>query len=92
MNERTSRYWADINAKEFNFDSEQKLIVAIEKLSQSDMSNFYDNAINKMKPIIVRSFGKAHREGEDYKAAQKNQNTCRSNPCFTEQLKTSIRF
>ncbi|SFC82989.1 insulinase family protein [Pseudoalteromonas denitrificans] len=92
LNERTSRYWADINAKEFNFDSEQKLIVAIEKLSQSDMSNFYDNAMNKMKPIIVRSFGKAHREGEDYKAAQKNQNTCRSNPCFTEQLKTSIRF
>jgi len=48
--------------------------------------------MKKIKPILVRSFGKAHRADDDYKTAQKNEATCRTNPCFVEQLKTSVRF
>lgn len=92
LNERTSHYWAEINAKEFNFDSDKQLISAIEKLSQNDIQDFYNKAMLKIKPILVRSFGKAHRMDEDYKAAQKETNICRTNPCFVEQLKTSVRF
>jgi len=88
LNERTQRYWSDIDKKEFNFDSKEKLIAEVKKLTQTDMISFY-HAIEKIQPITVRNFGTAHR-GDDYQQALQDKSICRSEQCFKGELKQVV--
>ncbi len=91
LNERTSYYWNEINNKEFDFDSKLKIVAEVEKIKQSDLIEFSDNVFNTVKPIIVRSFGKAHQSDEDFKQSQTDKSVCRTLICFKQELKSIVR-
>lgn len=92
LNERTRRYWNDLSKKEFNFDSTEKLIAAVEQLTLAQMQQFYAYAINDVKPIVTRNFGLAHRASKDFAAAEQDASICKSEQCFEGQLKATQRF
>ena len=91
LNERTRHYWSEINDKMFDFNSKEKIVAEVEKLSHSDMEAFFSSVIEKVQPIIVRSFGTAHQGDDDYKQALKDKSICRTEPCFTNELNKVVR-
>lgn len=92
LNERTNTYWGDINAREFNFDSKEKMIAAVEALTLADLQSHYQVVFNQVKPIITRNIGLAHRGEADFKASNSDSSVCRTESCFNGQLKPVIRF
>ncbi len=91
MNERTSHYWSEINDQAFDFNTSEKIAAEIKKLNQQQMIEFFDYAFDTIKPITVRSFGKAHQGDDDFKNAQQDETVCREMPCFEKALKASVR-
>ena len=91
LDEGTSHYWSEINEKAFDFDTSEKIAAEVEKLNQKQMIEFYSYAFETIKPIVVRSFGKAHQASDDFKKAQSDKSVCREMPCFEKDLKTSVR-
>jgi len=91
LNERTSHYWSEINDKKFDFDSKFKIAKQVEGLQQTQMVEFYHYAFTEVKPIVVRSFGKAHQQSEDYQLSLKDKTICRESSCFDKALKASVR-
>lgn len=92
LNERTRRYLTDLGNKEFNFDSKEQLIAAVEKLELTQMQDFYRYAIDEVKPVISRNFGHAHRETQDFASAKKDASICKTDTCFQGVLKATQRF
>lgn len=91
LNERTRHYWSEINNKAFEFNTNDKIVAEVEKLTHSDMKAFFSSIIETTQPIIVRSFGTAHQDDEDYKQALKDTSICRTEPCFTDELNKVVR-
>lgn len=91
LNERTRHYWSEINEKMFDFNSKEKIIAEVEKLTHSDMKVFFSSIIETTQPIIVRSFGTAHQGDEDYKQALNDKSICRTEQCFTNELSKVVR-
>ena len=91
LNERTRHYWSEINEKMFDFNSKEKIIAEVEKLTHSDMKMFFSSIIETTQPIIVRSFGTAHQGDEDYKQALNDKSICRTEQCFTNELSKVVR-
>ena len=83
LNERTAHYWAEINSRTFSFDSDKQLMAAVEQLKAQDLLPFFKHAVADIKPFVVRSFGKAHRDEVDYQQSLADSSICRGNGCFT---------
>ncbi len=73
QSERTGFYWSEISNQEFDFNSNEQLAKAVEGLDHQSMIEFYDYALYSVKPIVVRSFGKAHQYSPDYQLSIKEK-------------------
>lgn len=67
LSDRSDRYWSEIDRKEFEFDSREQLVAAIEKLDKSEFERFFQSLVsqNDRSRMIVRSFGSGQEEGSD---------------------------
>ena len=88
LNERTSHYWSEINDKAFNFTSNEKMVAEITTLTKEQMVTFMDTNITETQPILVRSFGNSHQDGQDFDDALENDKVCRAEICFLDQMET----
>ncbi len=86
LNERTSHYWSEINNKAFDFNSNEKMVVEIKKLTKTQMVTFIDTTLAETQPILVRSFGNSHQKGQDFDDALADDKVCRAEICFVDQL------
>jgi len=86
LDERTSFYWNEINDKAINFDSNEKMVAEIEKLTKAEINTFMDSTVAKTQPILIRSFGTAHKDSDDYKQAKEDKSICREQTCVSKQL------
>ena len=91
LSERTGFYWDEIKDKEYGFDSDQKLVAAIRKLEPTQLADFYDYAFETVKPVVVRNFGLAHQNDEDFKQAKRDKSVCHQAECFNGKLESSVR-
>ncbi|MCL1077750.1 peptidase M16 [Parashewanella spongiae] len=86
--ERTRFYWSEISKQKFDFNSNEQLAKAVELLDHKSMVEFYDYALYSVKPIVVRSFGKAHQDSPDYQLSIKemsvNLDTAELNKSLTK--------
>ena len=55
------------------------------------MSEFYHYAFDNIKPLVVRSFGKAHQQSNDYQLSMNDKSVCRQSGCFEKELKRITR-
>jgi secreted Zn-dependent insulinase-like peptidase len=86
LGERTSYYWKEINDKAVNFDSNDKMVAQISALTKDEMNQFLNTTVVNTKPILVRSFGTAHRNDDDYKQSKTDESICRDAACVNNQL------
>lgn len=86
LNERTSHYWSEINDKAFNFDSNERMVAEITKITKAQMVTFMDTIIAETPPIVVRSFGNAHQQGQDFDDALIDNKVCRTEICFVDEM------
>ena len=52
---------------------------------------FFHHVFNEIKPIIIRSIGKAHQQSTDFKKSLQDNSVCRIAPCFEKILQDNIR-
>ena len=57
--DRSSRYWLEIDRKDYGFDSRERLSAAINEISLDDFRKFYQTSVLDLtRPrLVVRSFG-----------------------------------
>ena len=59
LRDRSGRYWLEIDRKDYEFDSRERLAAAINKVSLDDFRQFFQTSvIGPDRPrLVVRSFG-----------------------------------
>ena len=59
LRQRSNRYWSEIDAKHYQFDSHQKLANAVKQISKEGFVQFYKNRLlgNRSNRLVVKSDG-----------------------------------
>ncbi len=70
LTDRSERYWHELDKHNFNFDTRQRLVEAVEELKKSDMLAYFKelDAENGKRELIVQSRGKFKEEAESEEA------------------------
>lgn len=65
--ERSSRYWYEIDRRQFSFDTTARLASAVEKIEKDDFRRFFTDTLlsDNRKTITVRSIGRAQTDAGD---------------------------
>ena len=64
LNERTSRYWREIDRQQLAFDSQQQLLTAIQEVSLDDLVHFAHQLLqgDERRSVTVYAVGKKHAD------------------------------
>jgi len=59
LRDRSGRYWLEIDRKDYDFDSRERLVAAINEVSLDDFRKFFQTSVLDLaRPhLVVRSFG-----------------------------------
>jgi secreted Zn-dependent insulinase-like peptidase len=93
---RAEGYWVDINklyasTDKVCFNSFNEMEKMIKKINIKQILHLFDETFKTIQPIIVRNFGKTHRQNENAKKARKDTSICRTSTCMKKQLTLIFR-
>jgi secreted Zn-dependent insulinase-like peptidase len=64
LQERSDRYWIELDNERYEFDSRERLAAAVEAISKEDLAAFYRQALlgQERKQLSVQAVGRAHHD------------------------------
>ena len=83
LNEKTNRFWSEIEDGFYDFNEREELVAALKSITKSELiSNANKLFLSENKtPVIIENYGNMHQD-ESYQSVMKDTTICKSTACM----------